>query len=582
MLRVAASAVALLLVAPGGSAPRPKARKGVATKTKARSSARPTTQRRAPRLGKRLRKGKVPGSRLRVRHGLVASPSKKLVGSKRARKPLRLRSMPKPSKVSFAPCAASPPEHAPRHTVPKAGMDAAVVERRYQWPNGAELHIGFLDGSREAREAVAELAARWTEHANLTWKFHLGDAPRRADILIQFDSDGCTSALGTSSRYSAEVGDASMNLCHMDQRIGSDRFRRVVLHEFGHALGLHHEHQNPRVQHEWNKEAVYAYYGQQGWTRSYVDLWVFRRISPEVADTSEYDPDSVMHYAFPPEFTINGVGFGGKNELSAIDASFIAETYPGRGGTKGKRYYERRLSVRNETGRALDVQAIYETKSGRKNVWAPKSSLGAAPVVRVPAGAERVLDGPGRRAKIVARSSDGRATWGEWSTTPLRIAPVDGYLDHELQTYVAVIDGPADPPKGQTKAELYASANDALSDGRHVAARERFGEFVDRFPDDTLTPWAKFNVIVSWYESEHPEDARGDSYRLIVDHPAANATPYAWFYGGLASLRTGWCDGAQAYFEYAQTERSGLPKAWREIATEYLGAIAADRDRWCW
>nr|MCH9685476.1 hypothetical protein [Deltaproteobacteria bacterium] len=312
------------------------------------------------------------------------------------------------------------------------------------------------------------------------------------------------------------------------------------------------------------------------------DTWVFRRISPSVADTSEYDPDSVMHYPFPAEFTTDGVAFGGSHRLSKLDKSFIAEVYPGNSTNKPVRRYERKLAVRNQTGRALDVQAIYETKSGNKKVWAPKSALGDAPVVRVPAGAERMLDGPGRRAKIVARSADGRSTWGEWSRTPVRIAPTDGYLDNEVQTYVVVIDGPADPPKGQTKDELYASANKALEAGRHDDARALFADFIEKFPSDGLVPWARFNIIVSLVESKQAAQALDDSYALIIDHPTANATPYAWFYGGLAALGTGWCDGANGYFEYAATERSGLPQAWRDIATEYIEAIESKPGKYCW
>nr|MCH9679942.1 hypothetical protein [Deltaproteobacteria bacterium] len=242
MIKLAASLTALLLVAPSGStvSPKPKARKGVATKSTAKPSARRSRTRGSKRMGKLVRRGKVPGSRLRVRHGAVASPSKKLVGSRRARKPLRLGKLPKPAKVSFASCAASPAVQSPRPTQPKKGMDAAVFERSYRWPTGAKLKIGFVDGSAEARKAVAEMSKQWTEHANLEWKFFFGDAPKDADILIRFDADVCTSALGTTARYNTERGEPSMNLCHMDQRIGSDRFERVILHEFGHAIGLHH------------------------------------------------------------------------------------------------------------------------------------------------------------------------------------------------------------------------------------------------------------------------------------------------------------------------------------------------------
>ncbi len=584
---------AIVLLAPGSqTSAAPRARKGVSTTKRARPATRSTSakpkaakskKKKRKHIGKRLRKGSLPPGSFKVRHAPIVAPSRTLVGSKRARSPLNFRSMKKPAKVEFTPCSASLPAQAPMPKRLRPGMDAAISEGSYRWPNGSTLRVGFLDGSEEARKAVAEVASEWTEHANLTFDFSFGAPPARADILIVFDADPCNSNLGTSSRYHTERGESSMRLCHLDQRIGSDTFKRVVLHEFGHALSLHHEHQSPKMNVRWNKDYVYSYYeATQGWNAEFVDMWVFDRISPAIADSSDYDRDSVMHYSFPAEFTVDGVAFGGKKALSPVDKSFIAEVYPGRKVPKPKRRYERKIAVRNQTGQALDIQSIYETKSGKKAKWAPKKSLADAPVVRVPAGEERRLDGVGRRLKLVARSTDGKSTWGAWQKTPLRIAPKDGYLDGEVQTYVVVIDGPPDPPPQQSKEELYGSAAKALEQGRHEDARALFTTFIERFDGDRLVPWAQFNIVVSWYEDGRAEQALEEGYALIIDHPDADPTPYAWFYGGLSALGTGWCDGATAYFDYASEERSGLPKKWRTVANDYLALIEKHPRRYCW
>jgi len=570
---------------PASTAAAPRARKGTTTTTGARSTAKPTKKRKGMRMGKLLRKGKVPASKLEVRHRPIGIPSAELVGSKRARSPLSFRALRKPAKVSFAPCSSALPPQAPQPAATSArpGMDAAISERSYRWPNGATLAIGFVDGSPQARKAVRDIAKEWTKHANITFDVSLGSPPANADILIRFDAATCDSFLGTSSKYYTERGEPSMNLCHLDQQVGTPWFERVVLHEFGHALSLHHEHQSSGMNVRWNKEAVYSYYETSaGWSRDFVDMWVFRRISPQVADSSAYDPDSVMHYSFPPEFTVDGVALGGASELSATDKSFIGEVYPGRNGPASTRRYERKIAVRNETGRVIEVQSVYETTSGKARIWAPDESLDDAPVVRVPKGAERMLDGVGRRLKLVARSVDGHSTWSQWATTPLRIAPTDGYLDGEIQTYVVVIDGPADPPKKPGKDELYASATKALQQGHHDEARALFTAFTERFASDRLAPWAQFNIAVSWYDEGRSEEALKQSYALIIDHPNADPTPYAWFYGGLSALGTGWCEGARSYFEYAAEERSGLPSEWRETAGEYIGLIEKNPKRWCW
>jgi hypothetical protein len=43
-------------------------------------------------------------------------------------------------------------------------------------------------------------------------------------------------------------------------------YSRVVLHEFGHALGAIHEHQHPAAGIPWDKPKVYEYYARQHWS----------------------------------------------------------------------------------------------------------------------------------------------------------------------------------------------------------------------------------------------------------------------------------------------------------------------------
>ena len=220
-------------------------------------------------------------------------------------------------------------------------------------------------------------------------------------------------------------------------------------------------------------------------------------IEPQGVDASQYDPDSIMHYAFPAEFTTNGVAFGGSHLLSPLDKELIAREYPRDAKPKVRRRYERKIAVRNETDTPLEVALVYETRASGKPQWLPESDPTVAPSTRVPAGAERVLDGQGRKVKLVARSVGGAATWSEHAETPLRIAPKGGYLDVEPQTYVVVIDGPPDQPEAQTKEELWSAASSAETAGRHDVARGLFGEYIERFPGDPLVPWAHFNVAAA-------------------------------------------------------------------------------------
>src|SRR5262249_49143169 len=144
----------------------------------------------------------------------------------------------------------------------KPGREGLVADKMYLWPNGATINVHFTDGSMEARKAVAEIAVEWTKYANLKMEFFFDEnaPPPVTHVRVRFNDPGCNSALGTSSQFMIDSGDASMRLCYIDSRVGDEWFKRVVLHEFGHAIGMEHEHQSPNAHFDWDKPFVYKYY----------------------------------------------------------------------------------------------------------------------------------------------------------------------------------------------------------------------------------------------------------------------------------------------------------------------------------
>ncbi|NBP58729.1 hypothetical protein EBU71_19740 [bacterium] len=82
----------------------------------------------------------------------------------------------------------------------------------------------------------------------------------------------------------------------------------TVLHEFGHALGMVHEHSNPENNPiKWNRPAVYCEYKKRNkkWTDADVEKNVLELYNKTDINGSEYDPASIMIYSFPKETECN-------------------------------------------------------------------------------------------------------------------------------------------------------------------------------------------------------------------------------------------------------------------------------------
>ena len=204
------------------------------------------------------------------------------------------------------------------------GRTRAIALIGKMWMNGSTLRVRFMGGTPAEQAKAREQAAWWSAVANL--KFDFNNASD-AEIRIKFDpDDGAWSYIGTDNK-SIPLNEPTMNLGFLDGG--------TAAHEFGHAIGLAHEHQNPEGGIEWNEQIVIREMAKSPnfWNEQTTRHNILRRYAADQVNGTVFDPDSIMLYFFPADWTLNGIGTKANEVLSQMDKAFIAgaKAYPKTG-----------------------------------------------------------------------------------------------------------------------------------------------------------------------------------------------------------------------------------------------------------
>jgi hypothetical protein len=205
-----------------------------------------------------------------------------------------------------------------------------LADPYYLWDNGAVLRVKFLSGSSEMKFKVLSYAKEWEQFANVRFEFvENGDA----DIRVNLDNKGGHNSVIGQLATGVPQDVKTMNLDTTDFKT-YESMHGTVMHEFGHALGLLHEHYSPLAGIPWNKELVYKELGQsQGWDKLTVDVNLFQQYSLTYTQGTSYDRKSIMHYPVLARWTTNGYSVPWNNYLSDGDKSLISALYP-KGGAR--------------------------------------------------------------------------------------------------------------------------------------------------------------------------------------------------------------------------------------------------------
>jgi serralysin len=211
-----------------------------------------------------------------------------------------------------------------------SGKSRGAILNDAKWKKGETVTVSFLDGDPGVQGRVRAVAEQWTgaSMANLTFDFPKNTT--KTDIRISFKHSGSWSILGKYCRRLTDTTKATMNYGWLRPGSSDDELRRVVLHEFGHALGFIHEHQNPVNSIKWNRDAVVADLSgpPNNWSIEDIESNMFQQPSASEVSGTPLDKASIMMYPIPASWTQDGFSTGLNTGLSEQDKKLVKQVYP--------------------------------------------------------------------------------------------------------------------------------------------------------------------------------------------------------------------------------------------------------------
>lgn len=129
---------------------------------------------------------------------------------------------------------------------------------------------------------------------------------------------------------------------------------------------------------------------------------VLRKYSADQINGTRFDPDSIMLYFFPADWTLNGIGTKANEELSAVDKAFAAgaKMYPKTGPTVDAPI-ELAVNAAKRTAASIG-------KFGEADLFAFKVTKAGPHVIdtKGPTDVVMTLFGPNNPAALIAEDDD--------------------------------------------------------------------------------------------------------------------------------------------------------------------------------
>ncbi|KAJ7438411.1 hypothetical protein B0H11DRAFT_2105041 [Mycena galericulata] len=228
-------------------------------------------------------------------------------------------------------CAIAILPNQPSSATTQDKLRAVVAKVDRLWEAGSTVTYSFVQpaGTAKQQAKVHKVILEWLPYANVNFVF----AEKDGKLRISFDPDtGSWSYLARDCELIA-ANQATVNFGWVaDTTDITNDDRAVILHEFGHVLGLIHEHQSPArgATITLDIDAVYAWYGySQGWDEKTIDEQIINTYNAsDVSNYSQFDDESIMLYPMPAWMNEQNIEITMNYTLSDFDKAYMLINYP--------------------------------------------------------------------------------------------------------------------------------------------------------------------------------------------------------------------------------------------------------------